>query len=39
MLLSVPPPVHTLDAEADRAAPSNRVAQIGRKDFLDEGLI
>ena len=39
MLLSVPPPFHKLEAEADRAAPSNRVAQIGRKDFLDEGLI
>ena len=39
MLLSVPAPVHTLAAEADRAAPSNKVAQIGRKDFLDEGLI
>lgn len=39
MLLSVPPPFHTFAAEADRAAPSNRVAQIGRKDFLDEGLI
>src|ERR1035438_9100977 len=39
MLLSVPPPFHKLAAEADRAAPSNRVAQIGSKDFLDEGFI
>ena len=39
MLLSAPPPFHKLAAEADRAAPSNRAAQIGRKDFLDEGLI
>ena len=40
MLLStLLPPFHKLAAEADRAAPSNRVAQIGRKDFLDEGLI
>src|ERR1035438_5047898 len=39
MLLSAPPPFHKLAAEADRAAPSNRAAQIGRKDSLDEGLI